>query len=526
MTELRPYQEEALAAIRTTVGQGVKRLVVQAPTGAGKTLLAAALVEGARRKGNRMAFVVPSISLIDQTVEAFYKEGITDIGVIQANHHMSDWGRPVQVCSIQTIRSRQAYPEAATVVIDECHQLHTAHIKWMGRLGCKIGDPRVIEAAEGWEDIPFVGLSATPWTAGLGRYFESLQVMSTTAELIELGYLSKFRVYAADHPNLAGVKTVAGDYHEGQLAKVMAEAPLVANVIETWRRLWGKDKTLLFAVDCDHAQVLQQRFLEAGISCAYQDAHTSSADRADIKRGFHNGTHRVVANVGTLTTGVDWDVRCLSLARPTKSEMLFVQIIGRALRTADGKDAALILDHTDTTARLGFVTDIHHEALSIGRMDANAPAKKRGPPLPYLCKNCDFLMPAGAKKCPECGHERKVDSHILERDGELIEIAFDGRPRGKTNHRRFPYSYAEKRQFYLQLRAYQATKPHYKPGWSDVQYREKFGEGWAPWTWKELPPADDVGAEVKMWIRSRFIEWARQNDAAKQHQQGGAAPAD
>ena len=123
---------------------------------------------------------------------------------------------------------------------------------------------------------------------------------------------------------------------------------------------------MLFAVDCAHAQALQERFNEAGIACGYQDAHTSSADRAAIKRAFHNGDLKVVANIGTLTTGVDWDVRCLQLARPTKSEMLFVQIIGRCLRTADGKDNALILDHTDTTARLGMVTEIHHERSMTG----------------------------------------------------------------------------------------------------------------------------------------------------------------
>jgi superfamily II DNA or RNA helicase len=518
VNELRPYQIDALQAIRETVGQGVKRLVVQAPTGSGKTLLACAIVEGALRKGNRMAFVVPAISLVDQTVEMFWAQGIKDVGVIQADHQLTDWGKPVQVCSIQTIRSRRVYPEAATVVFDEVHQLHEAHTLWIGRLGQEEGEPPIVGAAPGFENVPVIGLSATPWTKGLGKHFESLLVMSTTADLIELGYLSKFKVFAADHPDLTGVKTVAGDYHEGQLSEVMQQSLLVANVVETWRARWGKDKTLLFAVDCAHAQMLQARFNEAGISCAYQDAHTSSADRAEIKRGFHNGTYKVVANIGTLTTGVDWDVRCLSLARPTKSEMLFVQIIGRALRPAPGKDYALILDHTDTTARLGFVTSIHHEFLDGGKMDRSATAAPKGPALPKPCPQCAFLIPVGAKTCPECGHVRKIESKIIEREGQLVEISFDGRPRGHTDPNRFHYSYAEKRQFYLQLRAYQLTKPQYKPGWADMQYREKFQEGWAPWAWKELPPADGVGAEVKQWIRSRFIAWAAQNERARQHQ--------
>src|SRR5215510_6346075 len=113
--QLRPYQEEALQAIRDTVRQGVMRLVCQAPTGSGKTVLAATIVEGALRKGNRLCFVVPKIDLVDQTVEMFYAQGIRDIGVIQADHQLTNWAQPVQVASIQTIRSRGAYPEAQVI---------------------------------------------------------------------------------------------------------------------------------------------------------------------------------------------------------------------------------------------------------------------------------------------------------------------------------------------------------------------------------------------------------------------------
>src|SRR5208282_5722440 len=100
---------------------------------------------------------------------------------------------------------------------------------------------------------------------------------------------------------------------------------------------WGKDKTLCFAVDCAHAQAIQRRFEEAGIAAGYQDARTPMDERREIKRRFHSGDFPVVVSVGTLTIGVDWDVRCISMCRPTRSEMLFVQIVGRGLRTADGK---------------------------------------------------------------------------------------------------------------------------------------------------------------------------------------------
>jgi superfamily II DNA or RNA helicase len=507
MSELRPYQEEALAAIRSTVGQGVLRLVCQAPTGAGKTLVASDIVKGAQRKGNRLVFVVSSISLIDQAVEMFYAEGIRDIGVIQADHQMTDWSLPVQVASIQTIQSRKAYPEAQVVVIDECHKLFKAHIQWMQH-------PE-------WAKVPFIGLSATPWTKGLGKYFDSLLVMSTTKELIEQGYLSKFKVFAADHPDLSGVKTVLGDYHEGQLSKVMQENTLVANIIETWKTRWNKDKTLLFGVDCAHAQMLQARFLDAGISCGYQDARTSDAERKEIKRKFHNSEYQVVANIGTLTTGVDWDVRCLILARPTKSEMLFVQIVGRALRTNPEKEYALILDHTDTTSRLGMVTDIHHEHLNGGKFDESAKVIRK-PSLPKPCPQCAFLIPVGSKACPECGFERKApESKLYEREGVLVEFTGAFRKKGTTNPRLYPYSIAEQMRFFQQLKGY-GIERSYKEGWAALKYKEKFG-GWPPWAWNNLP-AMQCGPEVRIWIKSTFIAWANSKDnPANQTAPGGGS---
>ena len=343
MLQLRPYQEECILNIRDSVRGGVKRLVVQAATGAGKTKIAAAIVDSAVTKKNKIAFCVPAISLVDQTVESFYAEGIRDVGVIQANHEMTDWSKPVQVCSIQTIQ-RRGFPEAQVVIFDEIHRLHEAHKTWLGH--------------PDWQNVPMIGLSATPWTKGLGKYFHSLLIAATTQELIDQGYLSKFKVFATGHPDLSDVRMVAGDYHEGELSGAMQKGELTADIIRTWQDKWGKDKTLVFGVDKAHAKSIQERFEYAGISCGYQDADTTPDERREIRRKFHDGRLQVVSNIQTLTTGVDWDVRCLILARPTKSEMLYVQIIGRALRTAPGKDHALILDHSDTTSRLGFVTEI------------------------------------------------------------------------------------------------------------------------------------------------------------------------
>jgi superfamily II DNA or RNA helicase len=421
---LRPYQQEALAALKQSIGQGVRRIMLGAPTGAGKTEIAAAIVDGALQKGNRVAFVVPAISLVDQTVERFWQRGIRDVGVIQANHSMTDWSRPVQVCSIQTLASRRTFPEAQVVVFDEAHMIHEAHRTWLA-------DPA-------WRGVPFVGLSATPWSKGLGRYFESLIPVTTTQALIDQGYLSPFKVFATGHPDLRGVKTVAGDYHEGELSAAMRAGSLTADIIDTWIARHNGAKTLVFAVDRAHAKALQSRFEAAGVPAGYQDAHTSDTERREIRRKFHTGEFRVVSNVGTLTTGVDWDVRCLVLARPTKSEILYTQIIGRVLRTAPGKDFALILDHSDTTQRLGFVTDIHHDELDKGER-TKAPRILR----PKECPRCAALRLPRLSECPNCGFKPEPVSGVVEQTGELWEITSGKLPQRNRKARRL-YTEGEK----------------------------------------------------------------------------------
>lgn len=490
--ELWDHQKEALNALRTTVASGIKRIVLSAPTGSGKTLLSAAIIERAREKDNRVCFVVSSIALVDQTVEALYGEGIRDIGVIQANHMDTDWSRPVQVASIQTIHRRGKYPEAQVVIIDECHALHRSHKDWLTH--------------EDWKDVPFIGLSATPYTKGLGKYFQTMITVASTQEMIDKGVLSPFKVFATGHPDLRNVKTLAGDYHEGQLSEAMQEGNLSADIVKTWQKHWNKDKTLCFGVDCAHAQALQERFIAAGITCGYQDARTLPEERAEIKRKFHNGEYQVVTNVGTLTTGVDWDCRCLILARPTKSEMLYQQIIGRALRTAHGKEYALILDHSDTTQRLGFVTDIYHESLSDGKEISREPQipKER---LPKECKACSALKPVGIKKCPNCGFEPEISSDIFERDGELQEIKRGQLPIKLIGGGSKNWTMEEKGQFLAELKRYGLDLGR-KPGAAAWSYKEKFGV-WPDYSIKNIAPSNNVSTLTAQWIRSRQIAYAK-----------------
>ena len=484
MRPLWPHQERAYGELRAAVRSGSKRPMLQAPTGSGKTLLAAWIIHYARQKGNRVVFVVPALSLIDQTVTAFWNEGIQDVGVMQAAHVMTNPNRPVQVASAQTLGRRER-PEADLVIVDEAHELHSSVKAWMAER----------------PDLLFIGLSATPWARGLAKHFDRLIIAATLAELIEEQRLSPFRVFAPTHPDLSKVRVVAGEYHEGDLSDAMQ--PLVGDVITTWLERGEGRPTLCFGVDRDHASVLQKRFQAAGVPAGYIDMNTTTTERRAIADAFHRGELKVVCNVGCLTKGVDWDVRCVILARPTKSEALYVQIIGRGLRTAAGKADCLILDHSDTTLELGFVTDIHHDKLDDGKPKKASAAKSRERK-PRECSQCSFVRPPAVQRCPACGFEPEhKPQEKLVVDGHLIEM--DSRTRAKLNK---DAGWLEKQAFIAELRLH-AKLTTKKEAWVAHKYREKFGVWPNDARVRDVQPSARVSDVTRNWIRAQAIRYAR-----------------
>jgi superfamily II DNA or RNA helicase len=218
--------------------------------------------------------------------------------------------------------------------------------------------------------------------------------------LIRHGYLSAFVAFAPSEPDLAGVRTMAGDFHEGELSDAMDKPSITGDIVETWLKRGEARPTLVYGVHRAHAEHLQQRFVETGIAAAYIDCDSARDERARIFARFRAGDIRVICNVATLSTGLDLPmVSCIVDARPTKSRIPFVQTIGRGLRTADGKDHLLILDHAGNHLRLGVVTDVGQDYLDDGKGRQGFNRREAcAEPLPKLCEECKAVLPRQAKK--------------------------------------------------------------------------------------------------------------------------------
>lgn len=513
MKTLRPDQDEAINDVRAAMRE-TRRVVLQAPTGAGKTVIAGDIIGKAVDKGKRALITVPAISLIDQTVEALAAQGIWDVGVIQADHRMTDHTKPVQVASIQTLVRRaqvrcddaeqvirydlNRLPEVDVVLIDEVHRWFHIFETWL--------------ADEKWRKVPIIGLSATPWFKGLGAFFDKLVVGNTIAKMIEAKTLAPFRVYSASHPDLDGVRsrrdgTGAIDYVETDLAERMNRPKLVADVVESWKGLAEERPTICFAVNRDHAAQLAKEFEQAGVPSGYMDCETPILERKALRKRFFNGDVRVVCNVDVIGLGVDWpEVSCISYCRPTRSEMRYVQNIGRGLRTADGKTDLIVIDHSDTTLRLGFVSDIHHDELDDGKPKISS---TKGVELPKECPACHYLKAPRTAVCPACGH--KTEHHakpVLVERGTMKEVkAGDIANKPKPVSDKLGLTMQDKARVFGQLMWHQ-RKHGKKEKFADANYKEIYGV-WPKLgdEWKKHFTAPDM--ILASWLQYKRIAWSK-----------------
>lgn len=494
---LRARQSAAIEEIRKAVREGHRRIVLQAPTGFGKTLTAAHIVDSSAKRGNRPMFTVPAVTLVNQTLKAFEFEGIKNIGVIQAQHERTDFEAQIQIASVQTL-IRRALPEVHIVLIDECHLQFK-------KLNEKLD-------SEEWQDKIVIGLSATPWTKSMGLRWSKLIIAATIQELIDEKLLAPFVIFGPKYKlDVSGVKIVKGEYEDDSAAKLVNTDTHVGDVIETWfkHRDAGRhagDRTFLFAQNRAHARHHQEAFIASGVSCGYIDAFTDGNERKDIFDRFRSSEYKIISSVGCLTTGVDEDVRCIIDDALTRDEKKHVQKIGRGLRIAPGKGCLLILDHAGNNWRLGTVTDIYHDHLDvtgIGSKGDPYPNDKK-PSKPKKCKNCGAAIGPGKPICGFCFHKVVEDHGVDKEEGELVlfksgkvtkkeesmQKFLDSKGLKMYSHYGFEnmekiakdHGYTGKQTDYLNQQAWYsgflaiAQERGHNSRWADFRFKEKFKE--------------------------------------------------
>jgi superfamily II DNA or RNA helicase len=498
MVNLRPYQNDAVAEFHRTVGAGKRRIILAAPTGAGKTIIGASIITDLIRDLNKSVLVLAHRrEIITQTAGKLLKAGISH-GIIQAGTRPRPLER-VQVASIQTLWVRAMHtgsmelPPADLVWVDECHHATAKTYR------------KIIEA---YPDAIVLGTSATPTRGdgrGLGGIFEIVIETPQVAELIEQKYLVGTRVYAPIDPDLRGVETRQGDYVESQLAERMDQARLVGDIIEHWHKFGERRKTVAFACSVAHSIHIRDEFIKSGVRAEHIDGGTPKPERDATLAQLERGEIELVTNCMVLTEGWDMpDAGCCILARPTKKMGLYRQMVGRVLRPADGKPDCVILDHSGAVFRHGFVEDPIEWTLDPERRAESPAHRERGERGSRLieCKNCGVVRIAG-EPCWYCGFLPQRPPRAVDiEDGELGLVdrarrAVDGKV----------YDPVESTYWHAML-IYIARERGYEraQGWAAHKYKDKFGE--FP-KWGEAPPPIPPTPEVRSYVRSRDIAYAK-----------------
>lgn len=412
---LRDYQLDAVQKARDAIRSGAKNILIVAPTGSGKTIIGSHLIDESVAKGKRSAFVIDRLSLLGQTSETFDRYGI-DHGIIQGGHWRFKPSLPVQICSIQTVAKRQ-WPEAQLIIVDEAHTV-TDTVK-------KRITPR---------DTITIGLTATPFTKGLGALYDAVVNVTTTNRLIEQGFLANYRIFSCTEPDMDGVKVVAGEYEEKETSKRALQ--VVGDVVKEYLEKGEDRKFICSAVDTSHVYELQRQFLAAGINCAAYTYKEREEDRDDILKEYRrsDSSIRGLITVTAASKGFDCpDIGCVIMARPLRNSLAeHIQFFGRGLRTADGKDYCLVLDHSGNSARFWKQWNDFFEngvtELDDGKKKEKPKAKEKDEEKEMVkCPQCRAMhMPRPS--CPSCGHEYPRKKAIEHVPGNLKELVSTGNP--------------------------------------------------------------------------------------------------
>ena len=454
---LRSYQEIAITQLRNAMAQHSKALLVM-PTGSGKTVVFSEICRLAVNKSRKVLILVHRRELVKQASDKLTKAGV-EHGIIAAGFKPS--AHSVQVASVQTLarRLRTVPVDPDLIIIDEAH--HAVAGSW-DKIIAHFSEARII------------GVTATPSRLdgrGLGSHFSTLVSGPSVAQLTKLGFLSPHRVFAPPViADLKNVKTRAGDYANDQLSAAMDRPTITGDAIGHYRRLADGLPAIAFCCSIAHATSVCASFNAAGYRAKLVTGNMPMEERDEAISGLADGRTQVLCSVDVVSEGTDVPaVSAAILLRPTQSEALYLQQVGRILRPQPGK-IAIVLDHVGSTLKHGFIDDLRPWSL-----DSKPKRQRKDEPAVAVrqCPKC-FAAFKPQQFCPCCGHEFKTKPRreLTQREGELKEMRRqDALDRIEKKEQRKEIGRARTLPELLAL----AKKKGYKPGWAyKIFYGRKY----------------------------------------------------
>lgn len=492
---LRDYQIDAARGLwRSSVNHHAPATLLVAPTGSGKTVIAAFFMQKVLELLNwDILFLAPRREIVHQTCAKLTAAGVWP-GLLMAGE-VKSLGRPVQVASADSYlrwRGRKIEDRAPKlVVLDEAHRGLSRSMKKL------LDDYR----ARGSQ---IIGMTATPIRSdgqGLGRLFTHMVCTPDIAELTGSGFLVPMDYYVGIIPDTKGVKLVAGDYSPDELQRVLDQDLLVGDVVDNYVRLARGRKTLLFAAGVQHSLHLRDRLRAAGFAVEHIDGTTAKKDRDAVHERLVRGDLDIVTNANVYVEGTDIpEVSCIIDAQPTKSFGRYRQKAGRGLRPSPGKTDCLYLDHAGNVYEHGRVEEHVEWRLAQGREPAMirpSPAGPHAAPKERGCERCGALF--AGHVCPRCGQERSRKARMADTlDGALTALDKPDAPHKPTQ---------EEMQRWYQEALGQVRAWGKKDGMAAYAYQAKFGT-LPPYHWSDLP-AEQPSDPVRSYLRSRLIRAAK-----------------
>ena len=409
--KLRNYQFDAIESIYQWFSAGKNAPLVVTPTGSGKSVILAEFIRRACTEfpDTHILCVTHVKELVDQDAKAIKRVWPhASVGIYSAGLGKRQL-KQVTVASIQTIYNKpQFHGRFDLIIVDEAHLIpHKSDGMYRKLLeSCLAANP----------DTKLIGLTATPYRLdsgllheGDGALFDGISYEANVADLIEQGYLCRLTAKHGDDVDLAGVKTTGGDFNAGQLGERMSAIELVEHHADLIvQRCAQRNAWLIFCVTVEHAAQITAALRRRGVTAEYVSGDMGGPERDGKINAFKTGQIRALVNCSILTTGFDHPpTDAVVMLRPTKSPVLYVQMVGRGLRLHDSKEDCLVLDFGGNVRRHGFIDKVEPPRKGRKGESKEAPVKK--------CPQCNLLLPIMVKRC-ECGHEFQ----IAERESETV----------------------------------------------------------------------------------------------------------